>query len=91
MADESIEIEEFYNMIAGLATEMKSLFIYKIKIRSEKDPVKIAQFSAQERKIYLDWKKKHPISNEKLEIKRKLANARADAFEKALEEASKRG
>lgn len=44
-------------MIATLGEN--SGLAYLIYIRSETDPVKIKQFKPSQRKIYLDWKKKH--------------------------------
>jgi len=91
MNDSNISMQQMLNMIAELSSDPSSRLIQTIKIRSEKDPEKIKNFTLEERKIYLDWKKKHPISNQETEQDEAAREARVEAFKAALLKNSKRG
>lgn len=56
LLNEKIKWSEFSTMISNLSYH--SGLANLVRIRSEKDPVKIKQFNSYERKIYLDWKNK---------------------------------
>jgi hypothetical protein len=60
--DETVTWEMFCHMFANISPY--SELAYLLRIRSEKDPVKIKKFTPHERKIYLEWKKKHPIKKQ---------------------------
>ena len=57
LKDENSNMSLFSAQLQSLGQE--SLLYHYINIRSEKDPVKIRKFNSTEKKIYLDWKKKH--------------------------------
>ena len=56
--DKSIKWPTFMHMMATLNEDAQ--IRYLIRIRSEKDPVKIKKFTSYDRKVYLDWRKRHP-------------------------------
>lgn len=62
-----------------------SSLAFLVSIRSEKDPVKIRKFSAGERKIYLDWKKKHSQKNREVgKIQAEMSKIRTNSFIESL-------
>lgn len=71
-------------MISNLGPE--SGLAYIVTIRSEKDPVKIRKFTPSQRKIYLDWKKKH---GKKEKFNKEMAIEKTNGFFNALKEYSK--
>lgn len=77
---DEIKWPELCSMIAGLDPYKSEILSY-IRIRSEKDPVKIKKFTPGERKIYLEWKKRHPG---KQKTKEQLINE-SNNFIKALQ------
>lgn len=52
---------ESFSLMLSTLDPNRSMFYHIINIRSEKDNVKISKFTPQERKIYLGWKKRHPV------------------------------
>ena len=82
--DKSIIWPEFEHMISNLGPE--SGLAYIATIRSEKDPVKIRKFTPSQRKIYLDWKKKH---GKKEKFNKEMAIEKTNGFFNALREYSK--
>ena len=77
LQDKDIKWPEFSAMMSNLG--MTSSIGYLVSIRGEKDPVKIKKFTPNERKIYLDWKKKHSkkLNNSQ---RKDLSSIRANAF-----------
>jgi hypothetical protein len=59
---------------------------YVVAIRSEKDPVQIKKFTPGQRKIFLDWKKKH---GKKVQFNKEMAIEKTNGFFNALKEYSK--
>ena len=57
ITDENSTWPLFTSQLSGLGEN--SYFYYVVSIRSEKDPVKISKFKPSERKMWLDWRKKH--------------------------------
>lgn len=75
-------------MKLGMPSEFgtKSELAYVVAIRSEKDPVVIKKFTPSQRKIYLDWKKKH---GKKEIFSKELAIKKTNGFIDALKAYSK--
>ncbi len=88
--DENSTWPLFTSQLQSLGSE--SLLYYYVSIRSERDPVKIRKFNSAERKIYLDWKKKHSELKIQDEKSQKLyefeRNVRVNNFLDALRKSS---
>lgn len=84
LQDKTVKWPEFCAMMSNLGPT--SGLAYLVSIRGEKDIKKIKKFSPHERKIYLDWKKKHGKQNEH---KDSVRNIKMEMWINALKEQCK--